>query len=296
MGNDFYIEELEQYVASIEKDALKNIINLSDWNPSNDFMNSLAIDIPYTFKENPISYIFSSDFDEQIRDCVIRKWNYKNNRAIVFFNTGSESILNTLYLLSRQGCKKVYTLCPTYFSIEPICETLHIEYQKVYLAREDNNYIIPKNLEKYIESNSCLWITNPVYCTGTLYLESDIKKIEKIIQSKNIFLVNDESLCFRHFTLSNRFEYYERYINIITPHKSLCTNALKFSGVILSDKYYKSMDQWSDILEGCLGIGAKFAIKHFLSNSFNEYEKSFIKTIEGNKEKIVTIANKYGLV
>lgn len=295
MEKNFYIEELEKYATSLEKNGIKSIINLSDWNPSKDFMNKLAIDIPYTFIDNPISYIFSSDFNYDIKINILEKWNCSTEKTIVFFNTGSESILNTLYFLARERCNKIYLLCPTYFSIEPICKTLDIKCIKVYLVRENDSYSFPDNLEKIVDKNSCLWITNPIYCTGTLYSAKDINKLKELVFQRKIFLVNDESLCFKHFSLNSVFEYYEKYINIITPHKALCTNALKFSGIILSKKYYDSIDKWSDILEGCLGIGVKAAVNHFLSTEFDKYTKSFTKSIEENRQKIINILDKYGI-
>ena len=103
MRDEFYIEELEKYINKLEKHSHKSIINLSDWNPSSEFMNKLAINIPYTFSDNPISYIFSSDFDKKMGYNVLSKWGYTGRRKIVFFNTGSESIVNTLYFLSQIG-------------------------------------------------------------------------------------------------------------------------------------------------------------------------------------------------
>lgn len=132
METDFYIEEVENLVSTIKHTQAKSIINLSDWNPSNNFMTKLAINIPYTFQADPISYIFSSDFDDDIKYPVLKKWNYSSDKDIVFFNSGSESILNTLYFLLQQGCKKVYLLCPTYFSIEPICHSLSLKCEKIF--------------------------------------------------------------------------------------------------------------------------------------------------------------------
>ena len=257
MSKEIYIEEIEKFVSEFKEKESISVINLSDWNPSSEFMNKLAINIPYTFAINPISYIFSSDFDQTIKSKIINKWKYKNEKAIIFFNSGSESILNVLYLLFRQNCKKIYLVCPTYFSIEPICQTLHI------------------------------------YCTGNLYIKNDIDKIKICVIANELFLVNDESLCFQDFALTYAFESYENYINIITPHKALCTNALKFSGIILPNKYYDAMDRWSDVLEGCLGAGALVAINHFLSPQFSIYEQSFRDNIEKNRLVILSLIHKY---
>ncbi|RKI99034.1 aminotransferase class I/II-fold pyridoxal phosphate-dependent enzyme [bacterium D16-54] len=293
MSKEIYIEEIEKFVSEFKEKESISVINLSDWNPSSEFMNKLAINIPYTFAINPISYIFSSDFDQTIKSKIINKWKYKNEKAIIFFNSGSESILNVLYLLFRQNCKKIYLVCPTYFSIEPICQTLHIDCKKIYLERINNIYYLPSNFENDIENNSCLWITNPIYCTGNLYSKNDIDKIKNCVIAKELFLVNDESLCFQDFALTYAFESYENYINIITPHKALCTNALKFSGIILPNKYYDAMDRWSDVLEGCLGAGALVAINHFLSPQFSIYEQSFRDNIEKNRLVILSLIHKY---
>lgn len=293
METDFYIEEIENLVSTFEHEHCKHIINLSDWNPSSSFMTKLAINIPYTFHANPISYIFSSDFDDNSKQLVLKKWNYSTDRAIVFFNSGSESILNTLYLLLHQGCKKIYLLCPTYFSIEPICNSLSIKCVKIFLKRKNNRYFLPENFENIIDNNQCLWITNPIYCTGTLYLNYDLERIRKVASEKQLYLINDESLSLGRNALSHTFELLERYINIITPHKALCTNGLKFSSVIIPKSFYAEMDKWADILEGCLGVGAKAAVKHFISTQYDAYESSFCRSIEQNREKIIEIVNKF---
>lgn len=97
MEKDFYIEQLEKWVETKKKQSLEEFVNLSNWNPSLEFMNKLAIDIPYTFVGNPVSYIFSSDYDDITRINILSKWGYKSQKGITFFNTGSESILNSIY-------------------------------------------------------------------------------------------------------------------------------------------------------------------------------------------------------
>lgn len=293
MDIDFYIEEVESLVANLEYEHSKHIINLSDWNPSSHFMAKLAINIPYTFQANPISYIFSSDFGDYTKRLILKQWNYSTDKDIIFFNSGSEAILNTLYLLSHQGCKKIYLLCPTYFSIEPICNSLSIECIKLFLIRENGRYSLPENFEKHIDNNECLWITNPIYCTGTLYSYNDLERIRKVVVDKDLYLINDESLSLRQHALTCTFETLEHYINIITPHKALCTNGLKFSSVIIPKSFYAIMDKWVDILEGCLGVGAKIAIKHFLSAQYDDYEHSFCRSIEENRGIITEIVNQY---
>ena len=295
MENDFYIEELEKWIESKRNQSLEEFVNLSNWNPSLEFMNKLAIKIPYTFKENPVSYIFSSDYDETTRISILNKWGYNTEKGITFYNSGSHAILNTIYLLSYLKYKKIYLLCPAYFSIIPICKSLGIECKKIFMTRKNNVYCLPDNLEDLIEKECCIWITNPVYCTGNTYLEEDIALLKQIAINNNLFIVNDESLCLRQYSLNRFFETYDKIITIITPHKALCTNALKFSAIIYSKFYDSIVDKWADTLEGCLGVGAAAAIRHFLSPNYDLYEKSFIKAIEKNKNKIIPILDKYHL-
>lgn len=161
------------------------------------------------------------------------------------------------------------------------------------MKRECDQYVLPENFEKLIDSHECLWITNPIYCTGTLYVNADLERIKRIVESKKLYLVNDESLSLRQYALSSTFESLAHYINIVTPHKALCTNGLKFSSVIISKQFYAAMDRWIDILAGCLGVGAEVAIKHFLSSQYDMYESSFCKSIEENRQKVLQIFHKY---
>lgn len=161
------------------------------------------------------------------------------------------------------------------------------------MNRKNNQYFLPENFEKLIDNHECLWITNPIYCTGILYVNADLERIKQIAESKKLYLVNDESLSLGQYALSRTFESLERYINIVTPHKALCTNGLKFSSVIMSKQFYAAMDRWIDILEGCVGVGADVAIKHFLSSQYDVYERSFCKSIEENRQKVSAILHKY---
>lgn len=88
MEKDFYIEQLEKWVETKKKQSLEEFVNLSNWNPSLEFMNKLAIDIPYTFVGNPVSYIFSSDYDDITRINILSKWGYKSQKGITFLTLG----------------------------------------------------------------------------------------------------------------------------------------------------------------------------------------------------------------
>ena len=89
MSKEIYIEEIEKFVSAFKEKESISVINLSDWNPSSEFMNKLAINIPYTFAINPISYIFSSDFDQTIKSKIINLYItclifQEHNQAVVF--------------------------------------------------------------------------------------------------------------------------------------------------------------------------------------------------------------------
>lgn len=159
--------------------------------------------------------------------------------------------------------------------------------QKIFLNRKDDKYYLPDNFDKLIEKDCCIWITNPVYCTGNLYSKEDIILLKQIAIKNRLFIVNDESLCLRQYSISKYFESYEKIITIITPHKALCTNALKFSAIIYSTIYDSIVDKWADTLEGCLGIGAAIAIKHFCHQSMTYMNKVLLKQLK-KTEKILS--------
>lgn len=102
MEHTTFLEDIEKIVYEKNNKTGIKYINLSDWNPSQEFIQKLAKKLPSNFAQNSISYIFSSDIDVNIKNKVMFKLGFKNASKcdISFFDTGSLSILNIVNLIS----------------------------------------------------------------------------------------------------------------------------------------------------------------------------------------------------
>ena len=67
MNENTFLEDIESIV-----NANKNydLINLSDWNPSLNFIQNVSSTLPSKFIQNGISYIFSSEINDDLKEKV----------------------------------------------------------------------------------------------------------------------------------------------------------------------------------------------------------------------------------
>lgn len=292
MNTNTFLEDIEG-IAKTYKNY--DLINLSDWNPSNSFIQNIASTLPSQFIQNGIPYIFSSEIDDEVKEKVKLKlgFNDTNNALdISFFDSGSLSIVNVIHLLSIIGIHHIAIISPSYFSVEHICKDYLIECHYIDLERKDLTFSLPHGYDKTLGKYNCIWITNPIYCTG-IYLNTQfVEQINNLIANKNVILVIDESLSEFHHFLSPKLVA-EQCITIVSPHKALCTNGMKFSAILFPSKYYPIIDTWSDIISGCLSLSSLTAIHHFLSSGYDEYLICVKSIMEKNRTSVLNILKKY---
>lgn len=292
MNANTFLEDIEGIAKAYEN---CDLINLSDWNPSINFIQDVASTLPNKFIQNGIPYIFSSEISNALKEKVKLKLGFNDtNKAldISFFDSGSLSIVNVIHLLSIIGIHDIAIISPSYFSIEHICKDYLIDCHYIDLERNGLNFSLPYDSDKLLENYNCIWITNPVYCTG-IYLNTQFAEhINNLINNNNVILVIDESLSEFHHFLSHKIVT-EQCITIVSPHKALCTNGMKFSAILFPPKYYQIIDTWSDIISGCLSLSSLTAIHHFLSSEYDEYLICVKNIIEKNKMSVLDILKKY---
>lgn len=129
------------------------------------------------------------------------------------------------------------------------------------MEKQGPSFILPNNYDKILKNCQCIWLTNPVYCTGTYWEENFINNLNDLIEGTDTLLVIDESLSEIHRLISPKISS-RRCITITSPHKALCTNGIKFSVILFPSQYSQIIDTWSDILTGCLSLSALTAIHH----------------------------------
>lgn len=291
MIKNTFLEDIE---SAVNEGKNYDLINLSDWNPSTNFIQSVASALPRKFIQNGISYIFSSEINGEIKEKVKLKLGFDQNNTleVSFFDSGSLSIINVIHLLSVIGIHDITIISPAYFSIEHICKDYSIKCHYVYLERDGFNFALLNDCNKMLKNHQCIWLTNPVYCTGTYLDNQFVEYINNLVNDNNIMLVIDESLSEIHQLISPKISV-EKCITIVSPHKALCTNGMKFSAVLFPLKYYQIMDAWSDIISGCLSLSSLTAIHHFISNEYDEYLICVKDLIEKNRNNVLNILKKH---
>ena len=291
MNENTFLEDIESIV-----NANKNydLINLSDWNPSLNFIQNVSSTLPSKFIQNGISYIFSSEINDDLKEKVTLKLGFNTSKIldISFFDSGSLSIINVIHLLSIIGIHDIAIISPSYFSIEHICKDYLINCHYIELERNGLNFYLPYDYSKTLQNYQCIWITNPIYCTG-IYLDTQfVEYINNLVDNKNIILVIDETLSEFHKLISPKITT-KQCITIVSPHKALCTNGMKFSAILFPYKYYQIIDTWSDIISGCLSLSSLTAIHHFLSSEYDEYLIFVNNIIEKNRKDVLNILKKH---
>ena len=286
-----FLEDIESIVSARNN---HDLINLSDWNPSNKFIQSVNAILHTSFIQNGIDYIFSSEINDEIKNKVKFKFGFGENKSLElsFFDSGSLSIVNVIHLLSKIGIHDITIISPSYFSVEHICKDYAINCRHVELEKQGPSFILPNNYDKILKNCQCIWLTNPVYCTGTYWEENFINNLNDLIEGTDTLLVIDESLSEIHRLISPKISS-RRCITITSPHKALCTNGIKFSVILFPSQYSQIIDTWSDILTGCLSLSALTAIHHFISADYDDYLLCVKKIVEHNKQAVLKILKKY---
>ena len=117
MNTNTFLEDIEG-IAKTYKNY--DLINLSDWNPSNSFIQNIASTLPSQFIQNGIPYIFSSEIDDEVKEKVKLKLGFNDTNTaldISFFDSGSLSIVNVIHLLSIIGIHHIAIISPSYFFV-----------------------------------------------------------------------------------------------------------------------------------------------------------------------------------
>lgn len=286
-----YLDDIDSIEEEYKMEFGKDAFNISNWNSCEEFKHSIIDLLVLQNDVDSLDYIFSYEQVEKRVSGVLAKLGIDENKATLFTHSGSASIFNVLNLLKMNGVKKIVILCPVYFTVIHSCNILNIDYELVYIERENNSYVFDENKFKEIGDKSvAYWITNPIYCTSVYYNSKQISVFNSLSESN--FTVFDESLCLLEHLIGPRIKS-EKAISLYSPHKAICMNGIKFSLITTNEKFQSQLDAWSDVLCGCLSCSNQMAINHFLSNSFMNYKKAFDKMIDNNFQKLKDILKRY---
>ncbi len=285
-------------IKSIEEEYITNYghapLNVSDWNPSDEFKEKMLHLSVMKNNFNSIEYVFSYTFNQESHNDILKKLGYNNNsgeRAVLITPNGSTSIRNVLHWLKENHFNRLLAISPTYFTVFYGCRDYNIECKEIFLNRNKDSFFINENeLFNEIKHADAIWLTSPVYCTSTYFDSTMINYFIKVLNMGKV-IVADESLCMSGHELIRKLGKYKNFIGIYSPHKSVCVNGNKFSIITFAKEEKLLFNDWVVALSGNLLVSNGIAVNHFLSNDFNVYNQAFTYEINLNFIKLKDLLN-----
>lgn len=285
----FDLDEIFNYEKKIFLQKKINILNVSYWNPSDEYRNYMLDKIHMEQNNNFFNYHYTYDIPREVRQNVISKLGNKDTNSTMCLLTPSatSSIINMINFLKNNGYKKLCILEPAYFSVEQTCILFDLPYEKCNIQFINNHYVIPY---KYIKSNGfdAVWITSPIYSTSTEYDYGQINVIQKLID-QNVLVIADETLALPNQELCRKIPIGKHFFCIYSPHKPLFINGIKFSAILCPKYLDDFLEQWIDVLGGGLLHSNLMAIQHFLSENYNQCVEYCIKWYGTNLKLIESL-------
>lgn len=244
--------------------------NVSTWNPSKFFSHTYLWNriqlMPFDF----IPYLYSYELDHSQLITTKKKLGGNDNFGCIIANTGTSAISLVTSVLKQVNIKRVLIICPVYYSVLYNFLQKGIQVVKAYLLRTDNGYRLPqKQILNIIDNIDAIWLTSPIYNTGTHMVKEDIDFLKSKIPSR-IVLVCDDCFSINGYEMIRNFSNYTNFISIHDPLKQIMVNGLKFSCVLYSLQYEQLFEQWSDIICGSLGYSTIQSMDFFNSDKFSE--------------------------
>lgn len=296
------LSTIEDIIAIQNKIATENktvIQNISNWTVSEDFKQNMNKYYRFNTGHSIIDYIYSYNISEIKKDLILSKLgvpiNYIPELTLYIFPNNTISIINIINFLKRKNIKKIGIIEPSYFSVKQVISSFNLDYDILSTKRKNKQYYLPDITNIVNKNFDALWITSPVYSTGSLYANSEIDKLKKILEM-GIAIIADESFATHGKELIRDLYSYENFFSIYSPHKSLSFNSLKFSVIVSQNMHEDLIDQWSDVLSGNLPHSTVMAVDHFLSDNFEECSYAYEIYIENCKSRIYALLSKFPFV
>lgn len=269
--------------------------NVSNWTVSNEFRNTMERVVHIENNISPIDYIYSYNISREVREKIMCKLgvgeNFISHKTCIFFPNNSLSIVNVCNLLQKMSMKNVGIITPAYFSIAACLDVCKTNHKQLNIKRVNQKYIFPLD-EILTERFDAIWITSPIYSTGTCYSEKEINKIKRLLEA-GIMVIADESFCIHSKELIRTFAKYSNFIGIYSPHKAIAINSYKFSVVVTDIELEDFFEQWIDIFCGNLPQTTIAAIYHYLSDNFEDCRNIFENFISNSLNASLKIIHNF---
>lgn len=267
----YHIEEIDK-IRDVEtatsRRTGKPVFDISNWNSGKDYHNYLYQYLKLPVINDYFDYIYGYEISNDIHCMIREKFNFKySDKASVLFPSSTLSIVNLVNFLQKKNAKNICILQPSYFSVEPCLQAFGLNPHNEELEYIDNKFYIP--MDKLLQRKyDAVWITSPIFCTNIIINESEISKLNYLLENK-IYLICDESLSTDKNRVCPSLIQNEYLFGIYSPHKVLGTNALKFSCIIMNQEHQDFFNMWSDLFSGGMPLSSQVAIKHFLTTNYD---------------------------
>lgn len=220
--------------------------------------------IPFDF----IPYIYSYELDKSQLNITKRNLGGSNCYGCIIVNTGTSAIALVTSVLKQIDVKRILIICPVYYSVLYNFLQKGLQVTKTFLLRTDKGYQLPqKQIMDCIDDIDAIWITNPIYNTGTYIEREDIDFLKSKIPSQ-VILVCDDCFAANGLEMVRNFSKQSNFISIHDPLKQILVNGLKFSCILYPLQYEHIIEQWSDIICGSLAYSTVQSMNFFNSDNF----------------------------
>lgn len=253
------------------------VTNISYWNASKKYQEYILKCINLFSEKDIFNYKYTYDIPYELRREITSKLGCQNERDTMCLLTSSstQSIMNIINYLKLFNYRKLCILTPAYFSVEESCKILGMPYEKKNLSFYDREYIIP--VDEILKNDyDVVWLTSPIYSTGVVFSSLQISNIKRIVDSE-ILVIADESLALPGQELLNKIPVSKYFFSIVSPHKPLYINSIKFSAILCPKENDDFLEQWIDVLSGSLLYSNTMAISHYLSSNYQHCVEQSIK-------------------
>lgn len=262
------LEDIEENELRYSKEFGYSPFNVSTWNPSEYFSHNFLWDriqlIPFDF----IPYIYSYELDKSQLNITKRNLGGSNCYGCIIVNTGTSAIALVTSVLKQIDVKRILIICPVYYSVLYNFLQKGLQVTKTFLLRTDKGYQLPqKQIMDCIDDIDAIWITNPIYNTGTYIEREDIDFLKSKIPSQ-VILVCDDCFAANGLEMVRNFSKQSNFISIHDPLKQILVNGLKFSCILYPLQYEHIIEQWSDIICGSLAYSTVQSMNFFNSDNF----------------------------
>jgi hypothetical protein len=285
-----WLEKLYRISDSYRERFGAPLLNVSHWNASEE--TRLAL-LPFLAPPpvDLINYFYSYAVNP---GNIISKLGYESpaGKTCLVTPGGTTSMLSAVNLLKAMSVNSLNILCPFYFPLAYHSRLLRLQSRFLSMDRRAGRFYLPSGIPENLASNAALWITNPVYCTSIYICASDLERLKKFLRRGGV-VVADESLALKGRELSRALGKEENFIGIYSPPKAVGLNAMKFSALVVHERYENFLDSWADILFGGLAASTISAIHHFLSDEFPYYEREFIRAVDSCLDFLRKLVKKY---